>query len=393
MSLTRDDILFLQSPIGSKLAADLTHQNLSQATLLPLITQLRQTYTQQQVHAAVTTAQLRQKASTKFGEDAPSLLLTDDALQQASDPYIRAYRSQGVAGLRVLDVCCGIGTDSIAFARAGASVHGIDLDKTRIAMAQHNAQVLGLTITFTVADATQGLITEDYDLIFFDPARRTATGKRIYNIDDYMPPLNLIKQWDGAHIMVKISPGVDLDQLKDYNATIEFISVDGDLKEAILHQPSTVPYIATMIQKGKTYQWQNTEIETPSVAITEPHGWLCEPDASILRANLVQNVAQSVDGTMLDPLIAYFCTAVNPNSEWVRAWKIREWLPFNLKKLKARLRAMDVGTLTVKKRGSPITPDDLIRKLKLKGTQSATVVLTRYHDAPIAIICDDILPV
>lgn len=76
---------------------------------------------------------------------------------------------------------------------------------------------------------------------------------------------------------------------------------------------------------------------------------------------------------------------------WLRAWKIREWLPFNLKKLRARLRQMDVGTLTVKKRGSPITPEELIRKLKLKGTQSATVVLTRYRDQPIAIICDDIL--
>lgn len=393
MALTLDDLTFLQSDVGSALITELAQQDLSQSKLLPLITKLRQNYTQAQVHAVITIAQLRQKASSKFGDDASQLLLTDDALQQASDPYIRSYRSQGFEGLRILDVCCGIGTDSIAFAQSGASVHGVDLDEVRIAMARHNAEALGLDVQFTVADVTQNLVAQDYDLIFFDPARRTTNGKRIYDVEQYMPPLSLIKQWDAPQKMVKISPGVDLDQLSDYDASVEFISVDGDLKEAVLHQPYTVPYRATMIQKGVVHQWQKTAFDDLSVVIDAPHGWLCEPDPSILRSNLVQDITHALNGTMLDNMIAYFCTPTMPNSPWVRAWKIREWLPFNLKKLKRRLKAMDVGTLTVKKRGSPIAPEELIRKLKLKGTQSATVVLTRYHDDPIAIICDDILPV
>ncbi|GAB5490886.1 MAG: methyltransferase domain-containing protein [Phototrophicaceae bacterium] len=389
MSITLTDIQFLQSELGQELLLELEHEDLSQQALLALVTRLRKNYDPNQINSAITMAQLRYKAIDKFGDIARQLLFTDDALQQASDAHIRTYRTQNVSGLHVLDVCCGIGTDSIAFAQAGAIVHGIDYDETRIAIARHNADILKLDIRFDCVDANDFLVTDANDLVFFDPARRNNQGQRIYDVEQYIPALSLIKTWQAPRIMVKISPGVDLDQLQSYDATVEFISVEGNLKEAVLHLPKTKTLIATKIDTLGVRQWINHN-ESVSVALSEPYGWLCEPDATILRAGLVQDVAQSLNGTMLDTTIAYFCTPQNPDSSWVRAWKIREWLPFNLKKLRAKLRAMDIGTLTVKKRGSPITPEELIRKLKLKGKKSATVVLTRYDNAPIAIICDDI---
>lgn len=392
MPLTLPDITFLQSSAGQMLLSELAEQDLSPHAILPLVMRLRKDYPQEVVNAAVSMAELRRKARGKFGEDANNLFFTDDGLQQASDSYIRAYRTQNYTGLCVLDVCCGIGTDSIAFARAGAIVHGIDYDDTRIAIARHNARMLDLDIQFTVADVTEGIDTQDYDMLFFDPARRDANGKRLFDVEQYLPALSLIDEWHSGGIMVKISPGVDLRQLERYQGTVEFISVNGDLKEAVLHRPRTASLIATRIEKGDIQRWENRG-EIVIVPIDVPSGYLCEPDPSILRAKLVQHLTESLKGHMLDETIAYFCTDDFPESDWVRAWKIREWLPFNLKKLRARLREMDVGTVTVKKRGSPITPDELIRKLKLKGRQSATVVLTRYNEQAIVIICDDILPV
>ncbi|MEL6306848.1 MAG: class I SAM-dependent methyltransferase [Chloroflexota bacterium] len=400
MSITQIDLDFLTSAQGRSLLAELAQADLSAQNRLSLVTRLRDSYTLEQVSVAVSMAEWRAKAIEKFGNDAHQLLFTDDGLQQASDPLIRQYRATELANsktdtLRVLDVCCGIGTDSIAFARAGMTVHGIDMDATRIAIAQHNAEVLGIDITFSIQDVTQG-IPADYDIIFYDPARRDKNGKRIYDVESYLPPLSLIKTWSAEQIIVKLSPGVDLAQLTDYNGTVEFISVNGDLKEAVLRTPTTESYAyATYINETGVHHWYPQREEGmvihPTVSLAEPLGWLCEPDPAILRARLVEDVAHAHNGYMLDEQIAYFCTSECPESVWLRAWKIREWLPFNLKKLRARLRQMDVGTLTVKKRGSPITPEELIRKLKLKGTQSATVVLTRYRDQPIAIICDDIL--
>src|SRR5690349_21695138 len=116
MTITLADLEFLQSETGAKLLAVLAHEDLTEKHSLKLITSLRKTYSQEQVSAAVTMARLRQKAADKFGADASRLFFTDDALQQASDPLVRQYRAQNITVQCILDVCCSIGADSLAFA-------------------------------------------------------------------------------------------------------------------------------------------------------------------------------------------------------------------------------------------------------------------------------------
>jgi protein-L-isoaspartate O-methyltransferase len=404
--ITRDDLDFLTSEAGSALLARLAEADLSEASTLKLITQLRKTHTLQQASAALTTARLRQQAEHKFGDDAHRMLFTDAALQQASDPLIRAYRA-GAAGitddLRVLDVGCGIGSDSIAFARAGATVRGVDIDPLRVAIARHNAAALDLNITFEVADA-RTLQPDDRqaDVIFYDPARRDDSGRRIYNVEAYQPPLSLIQQWNAPRLIAKLSPGLDVSQVTEYGGLLEFISVEGALKEAVLHTGKAVQgsgLRATLLtanpadderyQRYEVHHWQRNGSE-PDAPLSEPRGWLVEPDPALLRANLVQDVAVAHEGALLDPTIAYFTTDHAPQSPWLRAWQILDWMPFHLKRLRAYLRERNVGVLTVKKRGSPITPQQLISQLKLSGTESRTLVLTRCENQPIVLICADI---
>ena len=96
---------------------------------------------------------------------------------------------------------------------------------------------------------------------------------------------------------------------------------------------------------------------------------------------------------MLDETIAYMTTTTQPQSPWVRAWRIIDWMPFHLKRLRAYLRARHIGQVTVKKRGVAITPEELTSKLRLKGGRdSCTIVLTRYQAQPIAIVCEDFVP-
>lgn len=386
MTIDGTSLSFLTSERGAVLLDDLRTADLSEANTLALVSKLRKRYSATETGTGLSLARLRQKAEAKFGADAQALFFTDDALQQASDPLVRRYRAQSMGGLRVLDVGCGIGADSIAFARAGAQVHGIDIDPVRIDMARLNAAALGLRIDFSVQDAHE-IDTRDYDLVFFDPARRAANGKRIYDVERYIPPLSLIRQWQAPQIMVKLSPGVDLAQLTDYDGLLRFIGVNGDLKEALLHVGiDQIGTVAVRLQADAVYEWQR-KTDEPVLMCAEPQSWLCEPDPAIIRAGLVRELALEQAGLLLDEQIAYFTTAQKPDSVWLRAWQILEWMPFNLKRLRAALRARDIGPLTVKKRGSPITPEVLKAKLKLKGSQAATVVMTRYQDAPIVMIC------
>ncbi len=74
-------------------------------------------------------------------------------------------------GLNVLEIGCGIGTDTINFARAGANVTAVDLSSKSLALAKGRAEVFGLSdkIDFYVANAenlADYVPSQKFDLIY-----------------------------------------------------------------------------------------------------------------------------------------------------------------------------------------------------------------------------------
>ncbi len=57
------------------------------------------------------------------------------------------------SGQKVLDVACGAGVVAVTAARRGAAVSALDLSPVLLERARHNAQLAGVTITFTEGDA------------------------------------------------------------------------------------------------------------------------------------------------------------------------------------------------------------------------------------------------
>jgi SAM-dependent methyltransferase len=390
MSLTLEDLDFLIADAGVHLLERLRHEDLSESNTLRLLTALRRDYPARAASAALELARLRGAAHGKFGDDAARMFFTHDALQQASDPHIRRERARraNIEGARVVDAGCSIGSDALAFAAARGDVIGLDMDALRVALARLNAGALGISAAFEVADVRAGIPASDYT--FFDPARRTEQGNRIYNVEQYAPPLSTVRGWAWRRLAVKLSPGVDLEQLREYAGSVEFISVDGDLKEALLHcGDETRGARALLLSDGICETWL-PQADTPPVPLDAPRAWLCEPDAAIIRAGLVQQAAARYGGALLDETIAYFTSDAPPNAYAVRAWQVLEWQPFNVKRLRDVLRARGIGTVTVKKRGTAVTPEALIPQLKLKGSGACTLVLTRLRGQQIVMVCADL---
>jgi 2-polyprenyl-3-methyl-5-hydroxy-6-metoxy-1,4-benzoquinol methylase len=73
-------------------------------------------------------------------------------------------------GKRVLEVGCGIGTDSINFARAGAQLTAVDLSTESINIARQRAEVMGVAdrIEFVQANAEEltSAVSGEYDLAY-----------------------------------------------------------------------------------------------------------------------------------------------------------------------------------------------------------------------------------
>ncbi|HVF46454.1 MAG TPA: class I SAM-dependent methyltransferase, partial [Pyrinomonadaceae bacterium] len=72
---------------------------------------------------------------------------------------------------KVLEIGCGLGTDTMNFARAGATVTAVDLSSASIALAKRRAEVFGLSdkISFYEANAehlSEFIPPEKYDLVY-----------------------------------------------------------------------------------------------------------------------------------------------------------------------------------------------------------------------------------
>src|SRR6266498_5710922 len=68
-----------------------------------------------------------------------------EARKYLVEPHIPAFAEfERWAGKRVLEVGCGIGTDSINFARAGAELTAVDLSGESLRVAEQRADVMGV---------------------------------------------------------------------------------------------------------------------------------------------------------------------------------------------------------------------------------------------------------
>jgi hypothetical protein len=339
--------------------------------------------------AALETAILRREASRKFPQ-ADRLYFTREALEQASSWEVAAYRTSRYQGFaRLIDLGCSIGSDTMALAQVAPTV-GIDRDPLRLVMAQANSHALGLsgTTSFIRSNLSSPLPLSPIPspvALFFDPSRRVG-GRRRFSVRAYQPPLAIIAKWLPVFpaLGVKISPGVQLDELAGYDAEIEFISLEGELREAVLWFGTlkSVPRRATLLPGPHTL------VAAPDahLPIHEPQAFLYEPDPAVLRAGLVTTLGSQLNAAQLDPDIAYLTSDQLQPSPFARAWAVEAWFPFQLKRLRAYLRERNVGKVTVKKRGSPLEPEALIGKLRLSGEGERTVFLTHLRGRPIVII-------
>ncbi|MFF7545843.1 methyltransferase domain-containing protein [Streptomyces canus] len=383
-----NDLAPLLTPEGRALLDEV--RGTAPADELAVATRLRRAHPAGLVSAALGQARLRQRAAAKFGaEDAERMFFTPNGVEQSTRASVAAHRAERLRALgvtSVADLCCGIGGDAIALARAGIRVLAVDRDPLTAAAARANADALGLAglIDVREADVTE-VDTAAYDAVFVDPARRGGRG-RIFDPEAYSPPLSWAVRaaLKAPHAALKVAPGIPHEAVPA-EAEAEWISDGGDVKEAVLWfgtAPGAVR--ATLLPGPRSLLGRGL----PDPEVRSVGRYLYEPDGAVIRAHLVAEAAEELDGGLIDPTIAYVTADTLRATPYATAYEITDQLPFNLKKLKALLREREVGILTVKKRGSAVEPEELRRKAlpKPQGPHSVTVFLTRVAGAPTMLI-------
>jgi hypothetical protein len=188
--------------------------------------------------AAVVDAALARARARGRWPDADRLLFTREALEQASDPAVSAWRARRFTdATAVEDRAAGCGADTLALAATGARVTALDLDAGRLTLLRHNARVRGYDVTTVVADA----LTHPAPAagpVHADPARRVA-GRRVRRLAEHRPSVpalltHLGPVVAGPGVAVVLGPGLDLeDPDLPAPAELEFVQVGRQLVEAV----------------------------------------------------------------------------------------------------------------------------------------------------------------
>ena len=431
-------IAFLATPEGRSALESASHLPDDRLTRLQ---RLRRLWPPDLATAIMELLELRKRARAKFS-DADQMFFTPEGLEQSTGDLIANYRASCFpANVPLLDACCGIGGDAMALQTRGP-VLAVDSNPTAVACTLANIrlnlqyarqmkdqvsielinkdqviqiageqEVFGVCTDVTTLDLPR-LRQRGFGAAFFDPSRRIDTTqgrRRARNSEDYLPPLSWSRALCAAFpdVGVKVSPAIDdtvLTELTREYGSVEFISAQGECKEAVLWFGGPTMSLPTPpVQNRSSAFFCATVLRTGQIPATlapstydlppscTPLAWLYEPDPAVIRAHLVATLCQRLDLVPLDAQIAYLTGNTAIQTPFATAYRVLDWMPFHLKNLQIWLRANQRRVEVVKRRGVPLEPEEMRKKLASPALASyapVVLVLTHRHEQPIALLCD-----
>ncbi|RNE63959.1 class I SAM-dependent methyltransferase [Cryobacterium tepidiphilum] len=397
--MDRAELVELLSPDGLRLLDSLPPYE-SSVDVVRLVADLRKAgHGPGLVAAVLTQSKLRAKARTKFGEFADRMLFTEAGLEQATRLRVAALHAGRFTGAglhSIADLGSGIGGDAMAMAAMDLAVTAVDADEVTATIASFNlAPFPGAQVLHADAESVD---LAGFDGVWLDPARRTAghaNTSRLSDPGDYSPSLDFAFGL-GARLPtgIKLGPGHDRGQIPA-EAEAQWVSVDGQLVEmALWFGPlarSGIRRSALVLSSAGSSELTGPD-DSDDVAVGPLGEYLYEPDGSVIRARLIGDLARSQGARMLSEGIAYLTSDELTQTPFATAFRVLEVLPADEKKLRQALQARRIGTLEIKKRGVDVDPAALRTRLRPKGDQSGTIVLTRVAGARAALLVERLRP-
>ena len=323
--------------------------------------------------------ELERKQNVKLAAKLPSWKGCDISipqslnLEQCSSEVTARYKaSLAGSGLRVADLTGGLGADSWAFSLVSEAVWYNERNEGLSSAVARNFSALGVkNVLFNTFDI--GSDIDDWrvslkgfapDLIYLDPARRSASGKKVFLLEDCSPdvPSLMPVLLDLApRVMVKVSPMADLTMLeRRFEGVLESLHVvgaDGECKEILCccsRHPSEVPE-TVLFENGLTLSgpWDT--------AFPEPieHGDSQRPEPEFL---FVPSAALTKSG--MGPGIC-LCAYNEQLAHFGKFYKVIENLPFSSSEIKSLGRRYSRAEVSA--RGVSVSSEDLRRRLGVKS--------------------------
>jgi len=147
-------------------------------------------------------------------------------LRFSTPKYVADYRAKRLSCNRIVDLCCGIGSQSIAFSKTCKKVLAVEIDERKIKYAEINDKEK--KIKFVHGDILSEKVSKQIaefkpDIIFCDPERLESEPARIiHSIKPSIMKILDIYSKITKNISIELPPQINLEQLEDLKKFGEF---------------------------------------------------------------------------------------------------------------------------------------------------------------------------
>lgn len=362
-----------------------------------LIARLRKRWSAEDVRAAAELTRARAKARSKFS-DGNDWVADVAGVEQATDERLAHYKAEWfrAAGIpAIVDLCSGVGGDLRALGRVAPTV-GFELDPVRAWMAEVNSERPCRACDVVTLDP------RDFDpgtAFHFDPARRQEAKKggaarRLRALADYQPGIDVVDRWREVHPdgAIKLGPGIEREQVPvDGQATLEFVEVDGELRQAIAWYgalASAEARRATLLVGDDVHQLAGVACAPKSLADDASLGErLYLPPAALERAELVGLVANDHDLREIAPGLGLLTGSSSfAPTPWLCAFDVHDIIAWRVRTIERALEAVDAGPVTFRTRGGVTLDPKLARRFSKRAARAFTVFAFRRGRSEVAVI-------
>lgn len=230
---------------------------------------------------------------------AAELEYSAEDLRWATPEVVAAYRAKRLQCNTIVDIGCGIGFQSFAFAKTCTKVYALDIDAQKIERAQKNAEGLGFkNIVFIRGDALSDVVIQqlkNIDIVFCDPERLPEEKER--NMETIQPNIQrVLKEYSRLTTKIALEFPPQIKNLP-FDCEREYLSWQGKLNRLTLYfndlkkaerSVAVLPDEA-MLQKG-----------TATLKRTKDLGkYLYEADPAVVKADLLAELSQQTGAALV----------------------------------------------------------------------------------------------
>ncbi|MEZ6092867.1 MAG: hypothetical protein R3C03_01320 [Pirellulaceae bacterium] len=368
----------------------------NQDNILRTIKRLRKTYSPQQAAMIIELVQLQNKAKVKFSL-ADQMLLTRVGYEQATSERLAKYKAScfPTAGV-IADICTGIGGDAIALAQ-GRHLIGIESQQNLTAFARHNLRVYQRSEFDIRNEMFSPGAVDSAEMIHIDPDRRSV-GRTI-RPEDFSPSLSeVIKSLGSRVAAIKLAPasGVPHDLRKI--AHREWLGESREAKQQVLwfnHDQKANDFsTATVVRRDGSFEsltFANDEtFGTVSIA-KEIGSFILEPHAALLAGKLNRAAARWFRLNRVGPGVAYLTGDELCETSLMSQFAVVEVVPLHLERVADTIKKRKFGKIEWKKRAVEQQTFEQLAKIKGKGDEPITAIVTPTAAQAVVVFCRRIL--